>query len=192
MSMAPKDLYFLFMKFGVVKDVFIPNKTRKATRSRFGFVRYNCCVAAKVAIQKANGLWCDNKALRVKMAVYGKEKAQTEIKVNKEIGDPANVAPMGRMVGWRSFAEVVKNGGGMNSEGASIMAYEEGNGWLYESVIVKLKSYNSFSGFKYAVQNREGTNVLVRKGEDRMAILTFHSKAVMKEKMATLQEWLKN
>ncbi|KAL7204761.1 hypothetical protein ACSBR2_017798 [Camellia fascicularis] len=56
MSMAPKDQYFLFMKFGVVKDVFIPNKMRKATRSRFGFVRYNCSVAAKVAIQKANGL----------------------------------------------------------------------------------------------------------------------------------------
>ncbi|KAL7234701.1 hypothetical protein ACSBR1_018200 [Camellia fascicularis] len=75
------------------------------------------------------------------MAEYGKGKIQTEAKEHKVIGDLANATPMVKMVGRRSFAEMVKNGGGMNSEGVSIMAYEEGNGWLYESVIVKLKSY---------------------------------------------------
>ncbi|KAL7183866.1 hypothetical protein ACSBR2_026109 [Camellia fascicularis] len=49
-SMNSKGLSFLFNKFGVVKDVFIPNRTRKATRTRFGFVRYDCVVAAEVAI----------------------------------------------------------------------------------------------------------------------------------------------
>ncbi|KAL7208256.1 hypothetical protein ACSBR1_030083 [Camellia fascicularis] len=67
-SMDPKSLYSLFGKFGVVKDVFIPSKQRKSLGTRFGFVRYDCKVAADMAIQKANGLWCDNKALRVKQA----------------------------------------------------------------------------------------------------------------------------
>ncbi|GMP24173.1 hypothetical protein CsSME_00001535 [Camellia sinensis var. sinensis] len=70
--MNPNGLYELFKKFGVVRDVFIPNKTRKTTRSRFGFVKYDCSVAAKMAIQKANGVWCDDKALRVKFAEFAK------------------------------------------------------------------------------------------------------------------------
>ncbi|CAL5381053.1 unnamed protein product [Camellia sinensis] len=74
-SMDPKGLSSLFCKFGIVKDVFIPGKRRKATRSRFGFVRYDCEVAADMAIQKANGLWCDNKALMVKRTEY--QKSQT-------------------------------------------------------------------------------------------------------------------
>ncbi|KAL7264396.1 hypothetical protein ACSBR1_002365 [Camellia fascicularis] len=61
-SMDPKGLFTLFTNFGVVKDVFIPNKRRKMTRSRFGFVRYDCLNAASMAIQKANGLWYDNRA----------------------------------------------------------------------------------------------------------------------------------
>ncbi|GMP35003.1 hypothetical protein CsSME_00007643 [Camellia sinensis var. sinensis] len=55
-SMDVKDLFKLFMKFGVVKDAFIPFKRRKVTKSKFGFVRFNCQVAANIAIQKANGL----------------------------------------------------------------------------------------------------------------------------------------
>ncbi|KAL7230391.1 hypothetical protein ACSBR2_008807 [Camellia fascicularis] len=74
-SMDPKGLYTLFTKFGVVKDVFIPSKRRKATRSRFGFVRYDCPVAAKVAIQKANGVWCGNRSLVVKTAEFGRKQS---------------------------------------------------------------------------------------------------------------------
>ncbi|KAL7175952.1 hypothetical protein ACSBR2_029510 [Camellia fascicularis] len=49
-EMNPKGLFSLFSKFGVVKDVFIPAKRRKATRLRFGFVRFDCAVAAGLAI----------------------------------------------------------------------------------------------------------------------------------------------
>ncbi|KAL7214767.1 hypothetical protein ACSBR1_027034 [Camellia fascicularis] len=73
LSMNPKGLYEMFKKFGVVRDVFIPNKTRKTTRSRFGFVRYDSSIATKVAVQKANGVWCDDKALRVKFAEFAKD-----------------------------------------------------------------------------------------------------------------------
>ena len=55
-SMAPRNLYDLFTKFGVVKDVFIPYKRRKATNSRFGFVQYDGSIATNIAEQKTNGL----------------------------------------------------------------------------------------------------------------------------------------
>ncbi|KAL7237766.1 hypothetical protein ACSBR2_003963 [Camellia fascicularis] len=53
--MVPRKLHDLFNKFGVVKDVFIPQKRRKATNTRFGFVRYDCSITADVAEQK--GQW---------------------------------------------------------------------------------------------------------------------------------------
>ncbi|KAL7197880.1 hypothetical protein ACSBR2_020409 [Camellia fascicularis] len=64
--MNPKGLFSLYSKFGIVKDVFIASKTTKSTRTRFGFVRFDCPVAAEVAIQKTNGIRCDNKELQVK------------------------------------------------------------------------------------------------------------------------------
>ncbi|GMP69083.1 hypothetical protein CsSME_00028478 [Camellia sinensis var. sinensis] len=79
-SMDSKSLFTLFRKFSLVKDVFIPGKRRKASNSRFGFVSYDCQVAASVGIQKADGLWCGNKALRVKRAEYQKIPAEGQQK----------------------------------------------------------------------------------------------------------------
>ncbi|XP_028063234.1 serine/arginine-rich splicing factor 2-like [Camellia sinensis] len=78
-SMSPKGLHTLFMKFGIVRDVFIPNKLRKTTWSRFGFVKYDCPVAAEITIQKVNGLWCDDKALKVKRAEFQKEASGVRV-----------------------------------------------------------------------------------------------------------------
>ncbi|KAL7230649.1 hypothetical protein ACSBR2_009012 [Camellia fascicularis] len=64
--MAPRNLYDPFTKFGVVKDVFVPQKRRKSTNTRFGFVRYDCSITATVAEQKENGLWVDDKSLIVR------------------------------------------------------------------------------------------------------------------------------
>ncbi|KAL7264029.1 hypothetical protein ACSBR1_002062 [Camellia fascicularis] len=75
-SMDPKGLFTLFKKFGVVNDVFIPHKRRRITASRFGFVRFSCQVAANVAVQKANGLWVDDKVLVVKSADFGRERQE--------------------------------------------------------------------------------------------------------------------
>ncbi|KAL7161381.1 hypothetical protein ACSBR2_041940 [Camellia fascicularis] len=83
--MVPRSLFTLFSSYGVVKDVFIPNKRRKATGSRFGFVRYDCSIAARVAVQKADGIWCDDKSLKVRLVEFGsnaqypkKEEARKE------------------------------------------------------------------------------------------------------------------
>ncbi|KAL7258547.1 hypothetical protein ACSBR1_004636 [Camellia fascicularis] len=47
--MDSQSLYKLFSKFGVVKDVFIPRKRKKSTNTRFGFIRYDCPVSARIA-----------------------------------------------------------------------------------------------------------------------------------------------
>ncbi|KAL7257939.1 hypothetical protein ACSBR1_004125 [Camellia fascicularis] len=59
-TMGTKGLYTIFSNYGVVMDVFILTKRRKLTQSRFGFVRYNYFLVADMAVQKANGLWCDD------------------------------------------------------------------------------------------------------------------------------------
>ncbi|KAL7243399.1 hypothetical protein ACSBR1_015738 [Camellia fascicularis] len=69
-AMDVKSLFKLFTKFGIVKDVCIPFKTRKVTNLRFGFVRFDCHVTTDIAIQKANGLLVDNMMLEVKNATY--------------------------------------------------------------------------------------------------------------------------
>ncbi|KAL7252486.1 hypothetical protein ACSBR1_007121 [Camellia fascicularis] len=66
-----KDMYNLFKKFGVVNDVFIPHKRRRLTASKFG-----CQVAASVVVQKANGLWVDDKVLVVKSDDFGRERQE--------------------------------------------------------------------------------------------------------------------
>ncbi|XP_028067732.1 polyadenylate-binding protein 5-like [Camellia sinensis] len=73
-SMNPKGLFSLFSKFGIVKDVYIPSKTRKSTKTRFGFVRFDCPVAVAVAIQKTNRLWCEDKELYVKRVEFEKAR----------------------------------------------------------------------------------------------------------------------
>ncbi|KAL7230538.1 hypothetical protein ACSBR2_008916 [Camellia fascicularis] len=75
-SVNPKGLYNIFSKFGVVNDVFISQKRRKLTNTRFGFVRFDCSVAATVAVQKVNGLWVDDTAIEVKHVAFGKEKVE--------------------------------------------------------------------------------------------------------------------
>ncbi|KAL7161406.1 hypothetical protein ACSBR2_041971 [Camellia fascicularis] len=71
---SSKGLFTMFSNFGVVKDVYIPKKRRKATRTRFGFVRYDCPVTAGIAIQKANGVWCGDRILKVKKEDFGRDK----------------------------------------------------------------------------------------------------------------------
>ncbi|KAL7164262.1 hypothetical protein ACSBR2_040216 [Camellia fascicularis] len=193
-SMTPKGLYTLFNKFGVVKDAFIPSKRRKVTGSRFGFVRYECKVAAEMAVLKADGLWCDNKALKVKKAEFKKGEFKQCIMTNRG-EDPMMQRPQRsfghkRMEGSgrRSFAEVVQSGGSNEKMKVIVKAFEVGNGWLYDSVIVKLKSFFSFDEFKKEVGKRGMEEVRVREGGGRVALLTFKSQEHKREARTKLQE----
>ncbi|XP_028076159.1 serine/arginine-rich splicing factor 2-like [Camellia sinensis] len=146
-SMTPEGLYMLFNNFGVVKDVFIPSKRRKSTGSRFGFVRYDCKVAVEMAVMKGDGLWCDNKALKVKKAEFKKGEFKQHTMTNRGDG-PMTQRPQKSfghrrmdVSGRRSFAEVVQSGGRNEKMKMVVQAFEVGNGWLYDSVIVRLKSF---------------------------------------------------
>ncbi|KAL7204983.1 hypothetical protein ACSBR2_017996 [Camellia fascicularis] len=163
--MGARGLYNIFSNYGIVMDAFIPNKRRKMTRSHFGFVRYSCSVAADIAVQKAHGLWCDDRALRVKMADFGKESGP--LPRSNQAPQTRKVIAVNTMhtIGHqrnRSFAEVVSGRGGQTNAIRTIKAYEEGNGLLYESVVVRLKAFSSMDTFKEDITMRGFGEVKVR------------------------------
>ncbi|XP_028099290.1 serine/arginine-rich splicing factor 2-like [Camellia sinensis] len=138
-SMEPKGLYTLFNNFGVVQDVFIPHKRRKMTRSRFGFVRYNCSIAASMAVQKANGLWCDNRALKVKAVdfVRRKEAHKRPLYLPTQRQDMRGAGQVSwKIKGKEFYAHVVSGKRSIASANLTLKVYEVGNGWLYNSAIV--------------------------------------------------------
>ncbi|XP_028087405.1 serine/arginine-rich splicing factor SC35-like [Camellia sinensis] len=113
--MEPKGLSNLFMKFGVVKDVFIPHKRRQVTQSRFGFVRFSCEVVAKVALQKANGLWVDGKVLLVKNTDFGRERkvdglmqSQPRNQIVQRSHQAKDKKAENQFMGQRTFVDTVK------------------------------------------------------------------------------------
>ncbi|KAL7171003.1 hypothetical protein ACSBR2_035795 [Camellia fascicularis] len=193
-AMDSKGLYVLFSKFGVVKDAFIPNKRRKVTRSRFGFVRYGCPVVADMAIQKANGLSVDNRDLKVKMAEFGRAvcprggqlvfQGQGESIVNK---DKFNFKVR---TDSRSYADIVKGIEGGGGKDLIARTDEASNGWLYESLIVKLKPYCVLIEFKQECEKRGLKNLIFRKGGGKLVVITFNSKEVLQYEFSRMKEWI--
>ncbi|KAL7251369.1 hypothetical protein ACSBR1_013249 [Camellia fascicularis] len=129
-AMGTKGLYSIFSNYGVVVDTFIPNKRRKMTRSSFGFVRYNCSVAADMAVQKANGLWCDDKVIKVKLADFGKDygiKYKSVLPTqNMKFAEETTRTNVGYQ-GKRSFAEVITDNGSKHEEGDDHVDILDGN-----------------------------------------------------------------
>ncbi|KAH7845925.1 hypothetical protein Vadar_007556 [Vaccinium darrowii] len=58
-----------FVNYGIVKETYLPAK-KNNRGSRFGFVRYNCPISAKVAITKASGMQVGDNKLFVKTASF--------------------------------------------------------------------------------------------------------------------------
>ncbi|GAB2280111.1 Serine arginine-rich splicing factor 2 [Dionaea muscipula] len=75
-DMELNDVRRVFKNFGIVTDVFLPRK-KSVRGTRFGFVRYNCEVAAWMAVEKGNGLWIKDKQLKVNMAASGRMRRPT-------------------------------------------------------------------------------------------------------------------
>ncbi|GMQ03247.1 hypothetical protein CsSME_00049123 [Camellia sinensis var. sinensis] len=92
----------------------------------------------------------------------------------------------------RSFAEVVSGRGAQTNAIRTIKAYEEGNGWLYESVVVRLKASSSMDTFKEDIARRGFGEVTVRWGGGRDVVLSFNSVTDMKDKLQRMQVWLKD
>ncbi|KAL7212973.1 hypothetical protein ACSBR2_015635 [Camellia fascicularis] len=124
-SMDPKVLYSLFMKFGIVKDVFIPQKRRKAKNSSKENVRNEALNQHSV-----HGI----DSTRVGSAGGGRNKFQSR--------------------DHRSFADVITAKVNHNRAGTIVRVAEVGNGWLYESVIIRLKQSTSFEEFKKELKEK--------------------------------------
>ncbi|GAB2297880.1 hypothetical protein Dimus_031964 [Dionaea muscipula] len=72
------DISKLYGKFGVVRDVYLPRK-RSDSGKKFNFVRYDCSVAAGVAIQRTNVVWMHDKELKVKFANFHKKQGASNV-----------------------------------------------------------------------------------------------------------------
>ncbi|KAL7169865.1 hypothetical protein ACSBR2_034830 [Camellia fascicularis] len=143
-------------------------------RSHFGFVRYNCSVAADMAVQKAHGLWCDDRALKVKMAKLGKEF----------ILKPRSIqVPQIRKVINNHMVNV-----GYQRTRSLAKTFEEGNGWLYKTVVAKLKPSSSVVDFKKDIVRRGFGDVKVRMGGGRDLVLFFKSVEDMKDIVQKMQD----
>ncbi|KAF5959503.1 hypothetical protein HYC85_000712, partial [Camellia sinensis] len=145
-AMDAKTLFNLFTKFGIVKDVFIPAKRRVVTNSRFGFMRFDCHVAADIAIQKGNGLLVDDMVLEVKKATYVKnirdEQSRSRPRIIRKYFETNRNKVEVSLAGQRSFAEVLKEVSPIVAGKAnlSLKINDDGHGWLYDSPIVRLNT----------------------------------------------------
>ncbi|KAL7262881.1 hypothetical protein ACSBR1_001111 [Camellia fascicularis] len=141
-NMDPKTLFKLFTKFGMVKDVFISQKRRKVTNTRFGFVKYDCSVVANVAVDKKPVYW----GQRSNEAGGRKVRSQHGLQ--------------------RSYVEILKTNARVpvgNVEN-TIMVDEVDHGWLYGSVILRSKEEYSIHGIEKILKKKGVGDVLVRNG----------------------------
>lgn len=71
-----------------------------------------------------------------------------------------------------------------------LKAYKSGNGWLYEILIVKLKTFSSFNDFQKEFERKDLKEVRVRDEGGRLVVLTFKSDLHMKEARIAIDEWI--
>ncbi|KAL7211067.1 hypothetical protein ACSBR2_014032 [Camellia fascicularis] len=194
-SLDAKSLFKLFNKFGVVKDVFIPFKRRKATNTRFGFVKFDCHVASDMAVQKTNGILVDDKVLVVKYATHDRsELSMRRPQANREAFNPNRGKGTTPYIGHKSFAEVLQGESTMVDIKASmtVKANEDGHGWLYESIIIRLNSDFSINSIRSALKDIGLDQVVVRQGGGRDAILTFKSQKELRSNIQKIKDWFKD
>ncbi|GMP68475.1 hypothetical protein CsSME_00028094 [Camellia sinensis var. sinensis] len=171
-DMDPKGMFNMFSKFGVVRHVFISFK-RSKVGTRFGFVRYDCVVITKLAIQKTNGVWCGNKQLKVKFADYDNGKRyhrtvsgvdhKTRQRVECVAGDGskpnASNVPILKGIrvstsrGTKSYADIVKEGGCDASNLLKVAISDEGSEWLQRCMAIRIKSISMLGELQSIILN---------------------------------------
>ncbi|GMP47690.1 hypothetical protein CsSME_00015322 [Camellia sinensis var. sinensis] len=196
-SIDPRGLFMLFNKFGVVRDVFIPNKRRRIYSTRFGFMRYDCLVAANVAIQKANGLWVDDRAIKVKEADFNSDQRrlvnQPTIGVTntskQKVAFEGGTVQNNRGV-RKTFAEVLTGRREVGQSRLVVKTREVGNAWLYESAIIRLHYHVTKAEFKHESQSKGLRQGRIRDGGGRDIVITFSSTEEKAEGVRLMQDWL--
>ncbi|THG17553.1 hypothetical protein TEA_004941 [Camellia sinensis var. sinensis] len=145
---------------------------RKTTNTRFGFIRFDCPIAASIAEQKTNGLWVDDKALVVQSAAYGKGNddrrrfKQVQWRQTEPRRPPGTNASRrwNQVLDGRSYVEVTKGAQPKGHSTPTIRVEEIGNGWLYESLIIRLKPGYSVVEVKAELKVKGVKDVLVKEG----------------------------
>ncbi|GMP42883.1 hypothetical protein CsSME_00012472 [Camellia sinensis var. sinensis] len=179
-------LLFVIYHFSkiLVKDAFIPSKRRLVSHSRFGFVMFDYHVAADIAIQKANGLLVDNKVLEEPRSPPSIRKSQfirRSFEINRSRGHVS-------FAGQRSFVDILQ---GVKTN-TSTKVTEEGNCWLYGSVIICFNTEYSILNVSETLKEKGLEHILVRKGGGRDGILTFNSQDELKSNIGNLKDWFKD
>ncbi|KAL6992821.1 hypothetical protein U1Q18_010937 [Sarracenia purpurea var. burkii] len=73
----------MFQQCGYILEVFIPQKRRKNTNTRFGFIKFLKESAVEHAISNLNGTWCHDKEICVKRAHFDRSHDRRDNR-NKE------------------------------------------------------------------------------------------------------------
>ncbi|CAL5356713.1 unnamed protein product [Camellia sinensis] len=193
-----ESLFKLFTKFGIVKNVFIPLKRRIVSKSRFGFVRFDCPVAADIAIQQANGMLVDDMVLQVKKATHARGNRDDQNRGlsqnTKRFFTTTSMKGKAPYVDQRSFAEVLKGEPPTAAGNVSmnIKVDEVGHGWLYDSVIIRLNAKYSTHDIGKALKANGLDQVLVRQGGGCDVVLTFKSSEELKSNICNIKDWFKD
>ncbi|KAI8525690.1 hypothetical protein RHMOL_Rhmol13G0248900 [Rhododendron molle] len=194
-----KDLkwfWWAFNKFGVVRDAFIPYKRSKRTGNKFGFVRYDCHVAAGMAISKMNGVWVDDARLFVKEACFGFNKEHTRVRIPKfrsehgkercsymgpelaqRPGNQAVEEREKREQAGRSYKQVLKGESskmGVNPQ-TTVHVKPSGNGWLYRSTVAVMRRVVSMPYLQESFNLESNRVAQFRSLGGRYVLITFQS-----------------
>ncbi|CAM8943985.1 unnamed protein product [Rhodiola kirilowii] len=204
----------LFSKDGKAMDVFIPTRGRRATNSRFGFVRYKTMGEAKASIRRWNGANVGNAKLLVVLAdAEGKprDRGRTEGRRSELQYDgrrPGRVAPVwnpkpvgggqvrvpptgviGSSKNQTTYRRLVK-----------LVAFQEQEDWLHNTIVANLKSPKLSESLEKEMRRDciafvkimpvEGSKVLIQFecGEDLDRCLTEDYGAVLRN-FSKLQRW---
>ncbi|KAH7858014.1 hypothetical protein Vadar_019018 [Vaccinium darrowii] len=200
-----------FNKFGFVKDVYIPAKRSKRTGSKFGFVQYDCHVAAGVAISKSNGLWVKDKQLFAKEASFGhyagksalklpslpRTDVETSIHEAKEDHSSNLDADFCKVKNYnkgKSDAQVV-TGVSNNLEAPDsidivLKISPSGNDWLLRSAVGLLQLLISVEDLQKEFYKEHGVNVIIRDMGGRSMLITYPNEEL--RNVSVKEQWLKS
>ncbi|GMP76186.1 hypothetical protein CsSME_00032970 [Camellia sinensis var. sinensis] len=135
--------------------------------------------------------------LVVKMATYDRntrpEQSNRKPQDTKRSMDTTNIRGSGAFVGHRTFAEVLKGDASIldGNSNITLKVHEEGNGWLYDSVIVRFNAEFTTHSIMKALAEKGLEQVEVRKGGGRDILISFKSSNELQSNIGKITEWLK-
>ncbi|GAB2283353.1 hypothetical protein Dimus_017869 [Dionaea muscipula] len=189
--MDQNAMFKLFTKFRVARHVYLPRK-RSKTWKRFGFVRFDCKVAA------------ENKELRVKIADFHRNQGNMTThrnqgnmmtqRRNRKIVLPgrreANLTtvadqpqslkcPDQKLFNSSSYANVVKRRTVPNKGLSSVKGASIGNGWLHRGAVASLCDYRASDFLIESFMLKGVGNAKVKRMGNKQVSLTFQTEDLM-------------